>query len=591
MRKFSLPFLLGIGIIGGTLHAAGANAASAPSMADVFDQAVIIPFDYQNKAFIDGKKLDLYYSSYQIAERDGQVLVPIRLLETLFSQNLAEGRWETIWQPKQPDVVTVRNTRLKRTITFTVNSKTMTVNGESRAIPVAPQKIEGRIMLPLRTAAEAFGQRIDWLNGLIVIGEKPFDLRSPETLAARESIRDILTDKRKPVYLDQQTTPLAAHGNTVVYVRYDYTSSTQVEQLVIKTGDGKEKQLKLEGKPVLSSAKAIGDELYFVREVGGRTELTAYHLAKGTVRRVAAIADWKPGDGWVTDIKQMDGELYVVLHVGDLTMGTEALYKVENGALKKAASAKSFSGYAKSGSFLYMTDFTPMFNVANNLYRIDLAKGTSERIGTQGYAYGVRLSVSPGGGVGFSTVDTLYVKSGSLFVLGYNEQDPNDRGAVYRINPADNSQIRVTAPASKFWLKDDRIVYVNDETGYLESVKLDGTEKRTLVQRKASHVTLVEDELYYMELANDNPFDVGHVYRYRLADGKETKLSDHTAVSYSAGKNGVYYWSDGYQPGIYRVESDGRNTRLIADSVVSVVPTEQGLLYTLAYQKGVFAVK
>ncbi|TYP79161.1 DUF5050 domain-containing protein [Paenibacillus methanolicus] len=519
------------------------------------------------------------------------MLVPIRLLETLTSSDQEGGRWETIWQPKQPDVVTVRNAQLKRTVVFTVNGKTMTMNGESRGIPVAPQKIDGRIMLPLRTAAEAFGQRIDWLDGLIVIGDKAFDPHSPETLAAKESIKKMLTDRRKPVNVDQPDTPLASYGASVFFIRYDYTSSALVEQLMVKTGGGNEKAVKLAGKPVLSSAKAIGDELYFVMEVEGRAELAAYHLGKGTVRLVAKIADWKPGDGWVTGIKQMGGELYVVLHYGEITMGSESLYKVDSGALKKVSSAKSYISYEKSGNFLYTTDFTPMFSVADNLYRVDLVKGTSSNIGKSGYAYGIDLSVTPGGGVGFSSVDALYVKDGSLFVLGYDNQNPDDRSAVYRINPADNSQVRVTPPTSRFWLKDDRILYIDASTGYLESVKHDGTDRRTLVQRKASNVTLLGGDLYYMELTGDNLFDVGHVYRYSLSDGKETKLSDRSAVAYYGNKNGVYLWADGYEPGIYRVESDGRNTRLVADSVAAVVPTDQGLLYTLTYQKGVFALK
>ncbi|MFB9328143.1 DUF5050 domain-containing protein [Paenibacillus aurantiacus] len=591
MRKLSLALLLGISVTASALQVTPANAASVPSLPEVFDQSVIIPFDFQNKAFMNGKKVDLYDSGYRIAQRNGQVLVPIRLLETLTSQSAEDGRWETIWQAKQPNVVTVRNSQLKRTVVFTVNSKTMTVNGESRDIQVAPQEVDGRIMLPLRTAAEAFGQRIDWLNGLIVIGKKPFDTQSQQTIAVRDSIKRILTDSRKPVHVDRQITPLAANGDALFYFRYDYAASPLVEKLYRKTGDGKEKQVKLGGSPVLSSAKAIDGELYFVREIESRVELAAYHLKNGTVRQVAKITDWKPADGWVTGIKQLDGELYVVLHVGDLTMGSESLYKVEGGSLKKASSAKSYISYVKSGNYLYMTDFTPMFSAADNLYRVDLAKGTSSKLGVPGFAYGINRTVTEGGGVGLSGVDALYVKDGYLYTLGYNNEAANDESAVYRINPADNTQARVTPPTHRFWLQGDRILYLDAATGYLESVKLDGTDKQTLVKRRAQNVSIQGSEVYFTDNADNDVFGVGVLYRYSLTDQKETRLSELSVVSYNAGKTGIYYWSQGYEPGIYRVEPDGRNTRLVSDSVESVVPTEQGLLYTLTYKDGVFAVK
>lgn len=591
MRKLGLSLLLGISVAGGAWNIGSADAAAVPSLPDVFDQSVIIPFNYQNKAFINGKKVDLYDSGFKVVQKDGQVLVPIRLLETLTSQDPQDGRWETIWQAKQPDVVTVRNAQLKRTVVFTVNSKTMTVNGEARAIQVAPQKVQGRIMLPLRTAAEAFGQRIDWLNGLIVIGDASFNTQSQQTLAIRDSIKRILTDTRKPVHVDRPVRPLAASGNSVYYVRYDYSASPQVEQLYRKTGDGKETRVKLVGNPVLSSATVIGGELTFVREVDGRSELAAYHLQNGTVRQVAKIPDWKPSDGWVSAIKQMDGELYVVLHVGDLTMGGESIYKVEGGSLKEVSSAKSYISTVKSGSSLYMTDFTPMFSAADNLYRVDLDKGASAGLGVKGFVYGIHRTITEGGGVALSSVDALYVKNGYLYTLGYNDGVANDESAVYRINPADNTQVRVTAPTDRFWLRGDRILYVDAATGYLVSVKLDGTDKQTFVQRKAHNVSIQGSEVYYTDNADNDAYGVGVLYRYSLTDKKETRLSERSAVSYYAGKNGIYYWSQGYEPGIYRVEPDGRNMRLVSDSVESIVPTDQGLLYTLTYKDGVFAVK
>ncbi len=51
-----------------------------------------------------------------------------------------------------------------QTVVMTLDNKTITVNGSSKAIDVAPTAINSRTMVPIRFAAENLGCDVDWLN-------------------------------------------------------------------------------------------------------------------------------------------------------------------------------------------------------------------------------------------------------------------------------------------------------------------------------------------------------------------------------------------------------------------------------------------
>ncbi|UVI29420.1 DUF5050 domain-containing protein [Paenibacillus spongiae] len=590
MKRWGLALFIGFWFLCSALTAfAAEDSSKTTTLADVFDQSVIIPYDFQGKAFANGKKIDLSHMNYRIVQRNGAILVPIRLMEYLATQsNGNKSTWMTSWQPQKPDVVVLWNTQLRRSITFTVNSKTMVVNNEPQTMDVAPQKINGQIVLPLRSAAVALGKKIDWLDGLIIIGDASIDLQSPQTLAIKDQIKAKLTDPRKPV-TDNPIFPLTMYGDSVYYVKSTYTATSVTEKLYKQTGGQKEVQVKLNGNAVFNSAKVFGDELYFVTVVNNKAELDAYHLRNGTVRKVSSLGDWKPSDGWLEDIRRIDNDLYIMLHTGDLTMGGEKLYKVENGALRSVAPAKSFISYEKSGNDMYFTNFAPMFNTADNLSRVDLITGETAAVGEPGFSYGINRMVDEQS-FGYGSVDALYVKDGYLYTLGFKENDPQDRSAVYKIKLADNTQVKLTAPAAQFWMKDSLIVYIDASTGYLESVDLDGANRRTLAQRRMMHVQLLNGNVYYLANSGVGP-EADWLYSYSLATGREARLSDRSVSSYYAGKAGIYYLSEGYEPGLYRVDPDGRNTSLVKDSIWSANLTDEGIVYTLIYKNGVYSVK
>ncbi|MBW4840081.1 MAG: copper amine oxidase N-terminal domain-containing protein, partial [Paenibacillaceae bacterium] len=171
-KKFILLLLtacLGLGTAG--VHAAeegGNQGSGSKSLKEAFSELAIIPYDYQGKAFIQGRKTDIG-GDYEVVQRNGRVLVPIRLMGYLAEHTTGtnQGYWNIVWNAKTPDDVLLQNLSLKRTVKFKVDSTTMLLNGKSVKLDVPPQMIGGRVMLPLRDAATALGKRIDWLDGLI----------------------------------------------------------------------------------------------------------------------------------------------------------------------------------------------------------------------------------------------------------------------------------------------------------------------------------------------------------------------------------------------------------------------------------------
>jgi hypothetical protein len=591
LRNSIVTLGLCAGLIAGMSSAYAEGTATKKPLDEAFDQTVIVPFHYQGKAFVNGQKTDVY-GDYSIVQRNGRVLVPIRLMSFLASQvDYGQGSWEASWQAQRPNEVLLTNAKLKKTIKFTVNDKTMLVNNKPHEMDVAPQTVNGRIVLPLRSAAEALGTKIDWLDGLILMGDEHIHLQHPQTKAITSSIKAQLADKRERVDYEKAVSPLTKLGNASYYVKRTY-SATGTTETLMKREDGKREgtAVKLPGGSGLSGAKLVGQELFYIATVDSQGTLYAHDLQKHQTRRIAAIGSWDPTWGWLGEVKYVDGQLHFILHRGDNTMGGETLYRMVNGEAKRVADAKSFNNYVIDGQELYVTDFYPMFDPANNLSRIDMATGQETVLGQPGYAYGISRTIRDQG-VGHRSVQGLYITGDYLYTLGYLESDPKDVSAVYRINLKDQSQVKLTAPASEFWMVDGQVYYIEADTGKLKVVGADGGNDRTLVQQHVMNVQLYDGSLYYTVKGQNSSSGVGVLYQYKTATGQQMKRSDKSVTSYYVGKTGLYYVSSGYAAGLYRAEPDGRNVRLVNDSIESAVISDAGLVYTLTYEEGIFAVK
>jgi len=590
MKRLVSALLASACLVGGAYSAVAEDEPGKLPLNEAFDRLVIMPFDFQGKVFVSGEKIDIL-EPYDVVQKDGRVLVPIRLMGYLVSEADREsGYWEVRWFQERPNDVLLVNYPSQRTIKFTVNSRTMLVNGEPVEMDVPPQKVDGRIVLPLRSAAQALNKKIDWLDGLILLGDVSVDLQHPQTAAVKTPIKTQLADARKPKDNAAPLNPIARHGNATYYTKFIYHDNGVTEELYRKPDGQKETKVPVPGTPAFSNAKVIGDELYYITATNAGYELQALRFADNVSRKIVSLKQWSPMDGWLADVMKLDNELYVNLHYGDLTMGSETLYKVEQGALKEVLGAKELIDLAKDGEHIYFTDFRFMGHAADNLYLLDPATGEERFVGEEGYVYGVHREIREDS-VSYGASGSLYIKDGYLYTSAFKESDQQDRGAVYRIDPKNGSQVKLTSPAKQFWMVGEHIYYIDAVTGYLKQASVDGTNDRTLAARKAGYAQVYNGNLYYLAVTGGRFANVGELYKYNIASGQETKLSDKSISSFYAGPTGVYYMSNGYEPGLYKIDAAGRNVALVKDNIAQAQLTDTGLMYTLVYKEGVYAAK
>jgi hypothetical protein len=585
VRFLMVCFLMFIGLTGVATTAWAAENIDKRPLNERFHELVIVPYDFQNKAFISGQITDID-GDYQMYQSRGRVLVPIRLMSVLANEiDPNPDHWETVWQPEKPDEVVLRHSQLGKTIVFTVGSTTMRINDQTRKLDVPPQKIGGRVVLPLRSTAEALEKKIDWLDGLILIGDAYVDLQHPQTLEMVRPLKAVLTDSRQPIPYEERLLPLALYNYEV------YFTDQQWSQIYVQREGEPPQAVSFSGEPFLPYSRVIDDLLYYVTLEGEQYALYTYHLRDGTNVKVAALEDWSPYDGWLGSVYSFDGEIYVILHRGDLTMGIDTLYKVnrEQARLEKITQAKGFIEIQPAKNFLYYTDFNPIY-FANNLYRIDKETGETENIGEPGYTYGISRIIE-GYNTSYSGNDSLYVRDGHIYVLGYKEDDLEDQSAVYKVDVAKKTQTKLTPPTEQFWLLDQYLYFIDSESGHLKRVDVDGGHLQTLVERKVREAELYDGQFYY--IGEDDQNGAPALYAFQIAQEEETKLSAEPVQSFYVNHTGIYYVSDGLAMGLYKIkrEENNRNIRLVQERIESVQLTDHGIVYTLKYEPGIYMVR
>lgn len=571
-----------------------AAAAPAPSsqkqpLPQVFDQLVIIPYPFQGKALVNGKKTNVGGND-RIADRSGRVFVPIRLMADLINKvDNYHDFWQTNWHASHPKDVILSNGQLHKTIHFTVGSQMVTVNGKPQSMDDAPQKIGGRIMLPLRSASEALGKHIDWLDGLILLGNEAVDLQNPQTITAVKPIKSELNDSRKPADL-HALTPVAKVGNTIYYTKSVVTKTGILDELYRRTGDGKEIRIAIGGDPMLANARQVNGVLYFLGKQNKNVELDAYHFSDNRLSKVASIGAWDEMGVYLSDVRMMDHTLYFIVHRGDATLGEDTLYKVDQGNLSKVAGDHAFIQYVLEGDRLYAMNFTPMNSAENNLQAFDLKTGKPINVGVPGFAYGILRKVSERE-TSYQENPMLVYRGGYLYALGFRNSDVKDEGGVYRIDPGNRKQIKLTPPARQFWIQNNVLFYIDADTGYLVKADLDGSHPKTLIRRQVVKAKFDSGSIYYTANSHSTESGLGQLYQYHLSSGKDIQLSDRGVSNFDVETSGVYYTARGYRPGIYKVNAKGNNEALVQDDINAAVYSESGAVYTLMYRNGIFTTK
>ncbi len=113
---------------------------------------------------------------------DGRILAPVR---QIFEAMGATVRWNE-------HLRTVTSVRDYTTVVMTIDQHAMRINGEPVTLDVAPRIVNDRTMIPIRAAAEAFGERVRWIpeENKAVITTKSF-LQRIEDIKTYSSVRKL----------------------------------------------------------------------------------------------------------------------------------------------------------------------------------------------------------------------------------------------------------------------------------------------------------------------------------------------------------------------------------------------------------------
>lgn len=118
-----------------------------------------------NKAFVNDveQQIDAENSNVKVFVENDRSYVPVRFI----SENY-DGQVEWVQETQ-----TVNISFTDRKISLTIGVPEIIINGEKKALDVAPIIREGRTFLPLRACTEAIGKEVFYSKGLILISDIP----------------------------------------------------------------------------------------------------------------------------------------------------------------------------------------------------------------------------------------------------------------------------------------------------------------------------------------------------------------------------------------------------------------------------------
>ena len=118
-----------------------------------------------SKAFVNDieQQIDTENANVKVFVENDHSYVPVRFI----SENY-DGQVEWVQETQ-----TVNINFSERTISLTIGMPEIIINGEKKALDVAPIIREGRTFLPLRACTEAIGKEVFYSKGLILISDIP----------------------------------------------------------------------------------------------------------------------------------------------------------------------------------------------------------------------------------------------------------------------------------------------------------------------------------------------------------------------------------------------------------------------------------
>ncbi len=118
-----------------------------------------------NKAYVNDveKQIDEENPAVEVFVENDRSYVPVRFISESY-----EGTVEWVQETQ-----TVNITFTDRTISLTIGKPEIIINGETKALDVAPIIRNERTFLPLRACTEAIGKEVFYSKGLILISDIP----------------------------------------------------------------------------------------------------------------------------------------------------------------------------------------------------------------------------------------------------------------------------------------------------------------------------------------------------------------------------------------------------------------------------------
>lgn len=108
---------------------------------------------------VGGKTVQINNDVQPYINQDNRTLIPVRLIATLLGCEVSYNA--------NTGVITIQQGLT--TITLTVGSKNVTVNGKTVVLDTAVEIFQGRAVVPLRFVSEALGHQVDFTNGIITV--------------------------------------------------------------------------------------------------------------------------------------------------------------------------------------------------------------------------------------------------------------------------------------------------------------------------------------------------------------------------------------------------------------------------------------
>lgn len=142
------------------------------------DNAVVL-YIGSSDACVNNKMTQIDKTNPEVTpvSKNGRTLVPIRFI----SESLgAKVDWN-----QSTSSVTVKIEGLKgKTVSLVLGSKKIKINGKETTIDVPAERINGRVYVPFRALTEAFGKKVFYDRGLIIITDKEnlFDTKTEKSL-------------------------------------------------------------------------------------------------------------------------------------------------------------------------------------------------------------------------------------------------------------------------------------------------------------------------------------------------------------------------------------------------------------------------